>query len=141
MQINSFYPVIMTKKVAETARFYQDHLNFELTFEADWYVSLKQPVAPFYELAILDYEHETVPAAFRQATQGLILNFEVADVDVEYDRLIKQSGLPVHFDITTMDFGQRHFITADPSGVMLDVIKVIPTTDPTAAAQYTDLAN
>ena len=33
------------------------------------------------------------------------------------------------------DFGQRHFITRDPAGVMKDVIKVIP---PSAefAAQY-----
>ena len=36
-------------------------------------------------------------------------------------------------------FGQRHFITADPNGVMIDVIKPIP---PSAefAAQYADEA-
>jgi uncharacterized glyoxalase superfamily protein PhnB len=136
MQTNSFYPVIMTKKVAETGAFYQNHFGFDLTFEADWYISLKQPNAPYYELAILDYEHETVPVAWRKATQGLILNFEVEDVDAEYERLIKRAGLPLHYEIATMGFGQRHFITADPNGVLVDVITVIPATDHTAAAQY-----
>jgi hypothetical protein len=32
-------------------------------------------------------------------------------------------------------FGQRHFITRDPAGVMIDVIKVIPPSEE-FAAQY-----
>ncbi len=35
------------------------------------------------------------------------------------------------------DFGQRHFITSDPNGVLIDVIKPIPPS-PEFAAQYAD---
>lgn len=73
---------------------------------------------------------------YRKPVQGLLLNFEIDDVDAEYARL-KAAGLPILRDIKSEDFGQRHFITHDPAGVMIDVIKVIP---PTAefAAQYAD---
>ncbi len=74
--------------------------------------------------------------SYRKPVQGLLLNFEIDDVDAEYARL-KAAGLPILRDIKSEDFGQRHFITHDPAGVMIDVIKVIP---PTAefAAQYAD---
>lgn len=140
MQLNSFYPVICTEseKVAATAAFYVQQLGFEITFEADWYVSLRKSGANAnYELAVLDYTHATVPEKFRRATQGLILNFEVEDVDAEYERLVRRGGLPVHVELHSADFGQRHFITSDPAGVLIDMIKVIPPTGE-FAGQYTE---
>ncbi len=77
----------------------------------------------------MDATHPTIPAGYRKTVQGLILNFEVDDVDAEYNRLIKREGLPLHLDIRNEDFGQRHFITADPNGVLIDVIKIIPPSD------------
>jgi uncharacterized glyoxalase superfamily protein PhnB len=53
---------------------------------------------------------------------GLILNFEVADVDAEHDRLVRRAGLPVEMALRTEEFGQRHFIVAAPDGVLIDVI-------------------
>ena len=138
MQLTSFYPVIATANVAETATFYVTHLGFAVTFEADWYVSLRRADAPRYELAILDHRHATIPASFRAPVQGLLLNFEVADVDAEYVRLIERAGLPLHLQLRDEEFGQRHFITADPSGVLLDIITVIPPSA-TLAANYTDV--
>ncbi len=126
MQLASFYPVTGTTAVAETRAFYVAHLGFAVTFEADWYVSLRRPDPPHYELAILDYRHPTIPEPFRKPVQGLLLNFEVADVDAEYARLIAEAGLPLHLGLRDEVFGQRHFITADPSGVLIDVITVIP---------------
>ena len=125
MKVSSFYPVIGTKQVSESKDFYTKHFGFSVTFEAEWYVSLKKD---HYELAILDYTHPTVPENFRKSVQGLILNFEVEDVDAEYERLIKKNKLPVQLDIRSEAFGQRHFITSDPNGVLIDMITVIPAT-------------
>jgi catechol 2,3-dioxygenase-like lactoylglutathione lyase family enzyme len=126
MQLSSFYPVIGTRQVSESKDFYTKHFGFSVTFEADWYVSLKKDN---YELAILDYAHPTVPEKFRKSVQGLILNFEVEDVDTEYKRLIKKSKLPVELELRSEDFGQRHFIISDPNGVLIDVITVIPPSE------------
>lgn len=127
MKTSSFYPVIMTDHVAATAQFYEVHFGFEKTFEADWYVSMRLSGGETpYELAVLDRNHPTVPEPYRNGVQGLILNFEVDDADAEYARLIQGSKLPLCLDIRSEDFGQRHFITSDPNGVLIDVIAIIP---------------
>ena len=81
MKICSSYPVICTDKIQLTRDFYTFNFNFGVTFEADWYVSLKSKESPQYELALLDYKHPSLPAAYRQTAKGILLNFEVPDVD------------------------------------------------------------
>ena len=135
MKLNSLYPVIMTRDVAESKKFYTEHFGFEVTFETDWYVSLKAAQEPPFELALLKFDHPTVPREFRRdMIGGLILNFEVDDVDGEYERL-RTAGLEIHLELRSEDFGQRHFITQDPNGVLIDVITVIPPSEE-YAAQY-----
>jgi catechol 2,3-dioxygenase-like lactoylglutathione lyase family enzyme len=126
MKFNSFYPVMMTGDVAGLRKFYTEHFGFQVTFETDWYVSLKAAQEPPFELALLKSDHPTVPQDFRRSLSGgLILNFEVDDADAEYERL-RRAGLPIHLELRSEEFGQRHFITADPNGVLIDVIQVIP---------------
>jgi uncharacterized glyoxalase superfamily protein PhnB len=50
----------------------------------------------------------------------------VADVDAEWERLVVQGGLRPELELRSEQFGQRHFIVADPSGVLIDVITPIP---------------
>ncbi|MFE3451729.1 VOC family protein [Nonomuraea sp. NPDC059194] len=124
MKISSFYPVICTNRLQESRDFYTGLFGFEITFEADWYISLRREA---HELALLDPAHPTIPAGFRDTpVRGLILNFEVDDVDAEWERLVVQGGLRAELEIRTEDFGQRHFIVADPNGVLVDVITNIP---------------
>ncbi|WP_067716303.1 VOC family protein [Nocardia yamanashiensis] len=129
MKLSSFYPVIGTGKLAEARDFYTTWFGFEITFEADWYISLRRTADDHpYELALLDYTHATVPEAYRRPTDGLILNFEVDDVDAEWERMVVQGGLKPELDIRSEEFGQRHFIVSDPSGLLIDVISEIPPT-------------
>jgi len=134
MKTTGYNPVIMTSEVAATAAFYVRHFGFRPLFEVDWYVHLQSAEDARVNLAILDGSHETIPAVGRGRISGLLLNFEVEDVDAEYQRL-KAAGLPMLLELRDEDFGQRHFITQDPNGVLIDVIKPIA---PTAefAAQY-----
>lgn len=132
MQINSFYPILMTNQVAATRDFYTQHFGFQITFEADWYVSLKAADGRF-ELAIIAHDHETVVREYQKPVQGLLLNMEVEDADAEYDRLIKKAGLPLRRELLTEDFGQRHFATSDPNGVLIDVIQIVPPSGEYAA--------
>ncbi|MCV2888254.1 VOC family protein [Ruegeria aquimaris] len=95
---------------------------------------LQSSADPSVNLAILDGQHETIPAQARGPVRGVILKFEVADAAAEYDRL-SAAGLPMLKPLKDEAFGQRHFITTDPNGVLIDVITPIP---PSAefAAQY-----
>ncbi|MER7079656.1 Glyoxalase-like domain-containing protein [Saccharopolyspora kobensis] len=129
MMLTSFYPVLCTARLQESRDFYTGLLGFETTFEADWYVSLRRPGPPCSELALLDGTHPTLPAAYRKNAQGVLLNFEVADVDAEWDRLVVRGGLPAELELRSEDFGQRHFIVSDPNGVLIDVITPIEPTE------------
>jgi uncharacterized glyoxalase superfamily protein PhnB len=124
MKTTSYYPVIMSAKVAETSAFYQAHFAFVPLFAADWYVHLQSSEDPAVNLAIVAADHATIPASFRTTASGLIINFEVDDPDHHFQRL-KAAGLPIHLELRDEDFGQRHFITSDPNGVLIDVIRPI----------------
>ena len=134
MKTTGYNPVIMTSDVAATAAFYVRHFGFRPLFEVEWYVHLQSAEDAQVNLAVIDGSHHTIPAVGRGRVSGLLLNFEVEDVDAEYERL-KSAELPILLDLRDEDFGQRHFITRDPNGVLIDVIKPIA---PTAefAAQY-----
>ncbi|TKT80324.1 VOC family protein [Aquamicrobium sp. LC103] len=136
MKTTSCYPVIMTDDVAGTAAFYGTHFRFVALFESDWYVHLQSSEDESVNLAVLDGNHHTIPAEGRGRVSGLLLNFEVEDVDGEYDR-VKAAGLPILLELRDEAFGQRHFITRDPNGVLIDVIKPIPPTGE-FAQQYLD---
>ena len=130
-----FYPLLLTTDLARAATFYTTHLGFETVFAMDWYVQLRSPGERAYEIAIIAYDHDTIPVESRMPTRGLVLSFNVEDVDGIYDEL-RQAGLPVLTELRDEAFGQRHFITADPDGVMIDIIKEIPPS-PEFLAAYT----
>ena len=128
MKCTSFYPVIMTDKVAETTRFYVEKFRFVPKFESDWYVHLQSSEDEKVNLAILQGDHETVPEPARGAISGLLLNFEVEDVDGEFERA-RANDLPILLSLKDEPFGQRHFITSDPNGILIDVIMPIPPSE------------
>lgn len=137
MELGSFYPVVGTTRIAQTRDFYTGWFGFGITFEADWYVGLRRDEGDrHYELALLDPTHPSVPEGYRKPVQGLLLNFEVDEVDAEWERLVVRGGLKPELEIRSEEFGQRHFIVADPSGVLVDVITEIPPVGE-YAEQYT----
>lgn len=128
MKCTQFYPVVMTDDVAATARFYRDHFRFQPSFESDWYVHLQSEEDENVNIAILQCDHDTIPKQARGRVSGLVINFEVEDVDSEFNRA-KASDLPILLSLKDEPFGQRHFITQDPNGVLIDVIKPIPPSE------------
>lgn len=130
MSVTSFYPVLMSNDVAKASAFYREVLGFEVTFESDWYVSLRLEA---FELAILAHDHETIPEGYRAMPQGVLVNLEVDNVDEVHEQL-SQAGVEVVQPLRDEAFGQRHVIVAAPDGVLLDVIQPIPPSEEFAAA-------
>lgn len=124
MQANQYYPLIQVTDVSETATFYKRHLGFLPMFESDWYVHLQSKSDPSINLAVLQHDHETIPEAGRGATQGMILTFEVEDVDAEDTRL-KAAGVRVVQSLRDEPHGQRHAIYEDPNGLLVDLVTPI----------------
>ncbi|TIW43026.1 MAG: glyoxalase [Mesorhizobium sp.] len=134
MTTTSYYPVLMTGDVAGTKEFYVEHFAFKPLFESDWYVHLQSTEDRRVNLGIVHGDHETIPEEGRGRTSGLLINFEVGDPDAVYERVVA-AGLPILRSLRDEPFGQRHFITSDPNGVLIDVIKPIPLS-PEFQAQF-----
>lgn len=124
MKINSYYPVLCVENMEEAVAFFRVHFDFALVFENEWYVHLQMRENENVTLAFVLGAHESVPENFRKPAQGILLNFEMDDVDALYDSLVK-AGAPFLLELRDEPWGQRHFIVAAPGGVMVDVIKLI----------------
>jgi uncharacterized glyoxalase superfamily protein PhnB len=135
MKVSQYYPVIQVEDVAKVSAFYQTHFGFEPAFKSDWYVHLQMAGNAAVNLAILEAGNQTIPLSERRKkAEGTILNFEVENVDEVHDALAK-AGLEFVQPLRDEPFGQRHFITRDPAGVLIDIITPIPPS-PEFMAQY-----
>ncbi|MFV2054390.1 VOC family protein [Aliiroseovarius sp. YM-037] len=132
MQPTQYYPLIQVEDVTGTAEFYKTHLGFTPMFESDWYVHLQGAKNPAVNLAILRHDHETIPAGAQGVTRGMILTFEVEDVDAEHERLVG-AGVPVAQELRDEPHGQRHAVYRDPNGLLVDIVTPIAPAEEFAA--------
>ena len=132
--INSIYPLICCSDLGRSLRFYRDVLGLEPVFEADWYVQFHAPGQPVAQLALILPDHDTIPERFRSVPAGVVISLEVDDADVRC-AIARAAGAEIVIDTRSEVFGQRHFVTVDPDGLMVDVIQPIEPDAEWLAAQ------
>lgn len=124
MRTQSFYPLLQVPEVEPAARFYEQHLGFSRVFSSDWYIHLRATSEVPFELALIVPDHETIPTQGRGVTKNMMLSFYVDDARSEHERLVS-AGVEIVQPLRDEVFGQRHFIAADPNGILLDIITAI----------------
>jgi len=122
MKTKRFDATISTNKMRQSKEFYMKHFGFQLVYESDWYIELIAADLPIGVSFTLPQRDE---GEFFQ--KGLILSFEVDDVDAECRRL-KAEGLTIIQDLVDKPWGERSFVVDDPNGVHLYIYKSIPPT-------------
>ncbi len=122
--INSIYPLIITTDLAHSTAFYRDVLGLVPVFEADWYAQFQSPDQAAAQLALIVPEHDSVPERFWAAAAGVIISLEVDDVDTRWEAA-RDAGAEMIVDVRDEPWGQRHFVTVDPNGLMIDVVQSI----------------
>ncbi|WP_103348827.1 VOC family protein [Amycolatopsis sp. CA-128772] len=134
MQVRGFGAGYLVDDVAATTRFYADVIGLPVTVELDWFASVNAG-APGFEISFVQRGHESVPPGYRAPeTTGLMFGLVVEDARAEAKRL-EEAGVELVTPVVDEEYGQRHFYVADPDGVLLDVIEVIPA-DPEWAAAH-----
>ena len=134
--MSALYPVICSSQPAESGTFYRQLLDFEPTFETDWYVSLASPDLR-QQIAFVDHRHDSVPEEASRTPSGVFVVVEVDDVEAVHRRAV-DLGLEFVLSLCDEDWGWRHFMVRDPHGLILDIYKVI-TPKGEYAADYTAL--
>jgi catechol 2,3-dioxygenase-like lactoylglutathione lyase family enzyme len=133
MQVKGFGAGYLVDDVAATTRFYADVIGLPVTVELDWFASVNAG-APGYEISFVQRGHESVPAGYRAAeTTGAMFGLVVEDAAAEAKRL-EAAGVDLVVPLVDEVYGQRHFYVADPNGVLLDIIEMIPVDPGWAAA-------
>lgn len=113
---------IVTPKLNESKKFYQEVLGFGVVFENDFYLLLHTPNKQA-ELSFLLPNHPTQQALFQPAFkgEGVFLTIEVADVDAAYEK-IKSLSVPIIIELRDEPWGDRHFAIQDPNGIGIDIV-------------------
>ncbi|GBG55231.1 glyoxalase [Sporomusaceae bacterium FL31] len=123
MKIKRIDATISTEKLKESKEFYMKHFGFKLVYESDWYIEL---LSPNLEVGISFTLPQREEGEFFNG-RGLILSFEVDDVDAEYQRL-KEAGLFIYQEMQDKPWGERSFVVDDPTRVHIYIYKTIPAT-------------
>jgi catechol 2,3-dioxygenase-like lactoylglutathione lyase family enzyme len=127
--MTSLFPVVCTDVPAACRDFYLALLDMKVVFENDWYVQLQHPEDARIQIAFVARGHASVPEGYRDLPRGVLVTFEGDDVDAIHARA-SELRLPLVLSLRDEDWGQRHFITRDPSGLLVDIVQMIA---PTAA--------
>lgn len=125
--MKSLFPVICTDDIAASAGFYRRLLALAPVFEADFYVQLRAPDNPALQIAFVQRTHPSVPEGYRNRPDGVVVTVELDDVDQLYVRA-EHLDVPIVLGLRDEPWGQRHFMTRDPTGLLLDLVQIIPAT-------------
>ena len=120
MKIKRVDSTISTNKLQESKEFYMQYFDFRLVYESDWYVELIARDLPNGISFTLPQREE---GEFFNG-KGLIISFEVGDVDAEYDRL-KAEGVQIYQEMQDKPWGERSFVIDDPNGVHIYIYTAI----------------
>ena len=118
--VSEMVTAIYTDDLEASKQFYCHLLGLIPIFEADWIVQLSSPENDSINLSIQPREHELIPEKFRLRPQGFSIAFVVPSCDEIYSKALGM-GLEIILEPKNEEYGQRRFLTLDPSGMLLDV--------------------
>jgi catechol 2,3-dioxygenase-like lactoylglutathione lyase family enzyme len=127
IEYQDVYSVYITKDLRATRDFYVKWLDFEIAFEASWFVYMQSKVERKLTLALIDETHPSSPPAYGAFNgNGSFLTLQVPDAAAVYDRL-KKKNAPFTYHLKKEAWGQIRFGLTDPNGLYIDIVQ---QTDP-----------
>jgi catechol 2,3-dioxygenase-like lactoylglutathione lyase family enzyme len=121
MKLVSAYPLITTRSLQATRDFYVENFSLEVIFEANWVVMLGR--GGDIALGFMSADHPTNPPGPEPFDgKGMIVTMQVQDARKACAEL-RRKGVAVTYDLHDEPWGQRRFMTIDPSGILVDVVE------------------
>lgn len=109
--------------VQASAAFFNDHFDFQEVMAQDGFASLSREDAGF-NVVLLRAGLDTFKPASHAGTAGtgLLIVFEVDDIDAEWHRLGSRD-LVIPTAIETEPWGERYFQVLDPNGIIVQLVQ------------------
>ena len=118
------YPIICTGDFVHTVAFYEDYFEYVPVLEMENFVILQRKEWSDMYLAIIDSNHQAIPARYRKPVRGMILSFPVHSAQKAFLELYME-GLNVLSEPEPALCGRSHFFVEDPNGILIDVAEEI----------------
>jgi catechol 2,3-dioxygenase-like lactoylglutathione lyase family enzyme len=120
MSFSRILTTICSDRLAESRDFYMTLLSCEVSYDSDWYIQLCSPSNKELEFGIILRTNSLVPPEYQTAPSGMYLTFVVPDVDLVYEKALVM-GLRIVQEPKKEFYGQRRFLTLDPSSCLVDI--------------------
>ena len=123
MKIKRIDTTFSTDRMQESKDFYMKYFGFKLAYESDWYIELTTK----NEDAGISFTLPQREEGEIFSGRGMILSFEVEDVDAEYEK-IQDEDITICQSLQDKPWGERSFVVDDPNGVHVYVYTLIEQT-------------
>lgn len=123
MLSNFTYPVLCTKKYAQTVNYFEDHFDYAPEFELPNFSILKRKGHDNNYIAIIDDNHEQIPEEFRGSTKGVILTYPVDNINTTYQQLYWEGLNILSEPVEAICKETKHFYVVDPNGILIDIVE------------------
>lgn len=125
IEYDDAYSIYITKHLTESRDFYVKWLDFEVVFEASWFVFMQSKGEKKLSLAFIDETHPSSPPAYGTFNgRGSFLTLQVREVSLVYNKL-RDRHAPITYHLKKEDWGQMRFGLTDPNGLYIDVVQQI----------------
>ena len=122
MAVVATYPLITVTALHGSRDFFVQHFGMQVLFEASWVVMLTTDGdAPIVGLMSRDHPSDP-PGPEEFDGLGMVLTVQTDDAAALGGRL-RADGAPITYDLNDEPWGQRRFMTVDPSGIRIDVVE------------------
>lgn len=119
------YPVYITKQLTTSCDFYIKWLDFEVVFEASWFVYMQSKGERKVSFALIDETHPSTPPSYGSFNgRGSFMTFQVEDAEAVYQRLQNMQA-PVTYHLKKEEWGQLRFGLTDPNGLYIDIVQQV----------------
>ncbi len=127
MKFSRFAPMLLCSDVSAAKAYYVECLGLQVNADSLTQHRLQKPAGqlPVFEMSLCSKDHSSLPPSCRSPSQGLVLAFEVADLESSL-RTVKEQKVTILEEPRDEPWGQRHFFAAAPDGVVLDIFTSIP---------------
>jgi len=127
MKVQDLFVLICTDKLIECRDFYVKYFDFEVAFQSTIYIqlSIQSENGSAFSLALMPPDNPFT-AEFKDVFEGkgAYVTIQVEDIRKLYEQL-KDEGLSFITPVRDELWGQRHFVTKDPNGTIVDVVENI----------------
>ncbi|ASU80037.1 glyoxalase [Actinopolyspora erythraea] len=121
MRISATAISLIVDDVPASSAFLREHFGFSEEMAAEGFASLKRADTGA-NIVFLSRGLPTLPEHQRNThAGGLIVAFEVEDLEGEFERL-RDEGVPITMPLTTEEWGERAFQVTDPNGVIVQLV-------------------